>query len=404
MGGTPVARAPAMAEPLRMPEQASVAETPRSPRVLGALGADDWRDLAQLPAGHGLISMAVDYGVGGRSRGIGALRQEMKRLRRRPPEDERPGEWRDLLTASESALAAAIAASIGHGERSRAFFATLGEDQVIAVTSPVRLAEYCSVAGIPRLMELALAAPSSRIRGVIGVTRRGVTATEYWGPHPRAEWTIPLDAASGGRRHEGPARGGPRRSIVHGDLVARRRGHEVGKALDNAAEQLAEHATARNWIAAIVGGDMREVPRVLDPVEKAGVPTIAHGRHVDSATEQRAALDIVDRELAGRVRSRLESGEGDLICGAGAISRGIERREVSEVFIGVRPPVAGRAPERVGEAAGSEGDELVRLACASAVPVSPVVDAEDIGVGPGRLAATGPAGSRAHQRTTAGRP
>lgn len=372
-----------------MTRREPVPDALRTPLALGEMGPDDWRGLAGLRGEHGMISMAVDYGLQGRSHAIRMLGNEMTRLRRRPPDGMRAAPWGELLAVTEAALGDAIAVAIGHGERSRAFFGAVGATDLVTVASPVRLPEFLAVGPSVRLTELALAAPASQVRGVVGVTRRRLTATEYWGPHPRAEWSIPLGADGDRRRREGPARGGPRRAIVHDDLVARGRGHDTRKALAEAARQLAGRAVARGWAATVVGGDMREVPAVVRPLADAGVLTAPQKRHVDSPAEQRIALTGLDRHRADTTRARLEGAAPALLRGAESIRQAIRDGSVGELFVGVRPPAAGRGPERVGEAADPESDETIRRAIAAGVEVSPVSDGAVLGVEPGALVGVG---------------
>lgn len=368
---------------------------PRTPLSLGEMSSHQWRDLAALSGELGVVSMAVDYAFRGRRRGVEMLKREMGRSARgAPPEDVRPTDWRQALAACEVALTASLMAATSPGERSRAFFCVVGETDAFAVASPLRLPEFFAVGAQPRLTELALADPASGVRGVIGVTRARLTAAEFWGPYARAEWAIPIEEDRDGRRLQGPGHGGPQRAVVQRDRLARRRDQTHERAIADAAGELAARAAARGWTVAVVGGDMREVGRVIRPLSSAGVPAIPHGRHVDSPAERMAALDAADAEGDRLARSRLAASGPRVVRDLAAIGNTIAEGRATELFLGARPLTAGRETGRVESDSSRACDEIVRAAFAAGVPVTPIHDGSALGLDPGVLVA-GVASARA---------
>lgn len=357
--------------------------------ALGELTEGDWRRLARLEAPHGVISLVVDHALGGRRRGVERLRREADGARRLGPVgDQRPALWRTMVGDSQRAVAEAIGARIGSGERSRAFFCPVGATRVVPVASPLRLPESCTIGRHPRLTEVALASSLAAVRGVIGITRQGLAVTEYWGPHARARWEIPFGPERDGRRREGPARGGPRRAVLHGDLLERQRDQEVERAVAEAVGRLARRAVEREWTALVVGGDMREVPRVVKPLARAGVMAVPHSRHVASPQEQVAALAALDGEIARRTTERLAAApRHQRLDGAEAIRPAIAGRAVGEVFVGVRKPAPGWGPALDDDGSRAGLDDVVRRALAEGLPVVPVVAGRGVGLELGSVAA-----------------
>ena len=344
----------------------------------------------------GAVSLVVDYADGGRRRAVSRLRRDAAAAARSVPRNSvRPSVWRGALAETTDALAEAVGRPSIRGERSRALFASVGSPDVTTLASPVLLPEVFAIDPEPRLAELVIAEVAAGIRGVIGVTRRRVSAYEFWGPHPHGEWTIPVEPERGSpRRREGPGRGGPRRAVVHQNRVQRRTREITRRVLADAAGDVASLALSRGWRVAVVGGDMREIGHVLETVQSTGLTAVPHGRHVDSHAERVAALETAHVEERRHARARLDAHGARVVRGPGLVADALERGIVTEVVVGVGAASGGSAPVCPSSLLGAEGVRMIRGALTRDVGIVPLDDSAAAGVPEGAVVAMLESGAR----------